>query len=109
MSFGNYSSTAVLLDIGEDVNVSHRINRFLDMSNTWLTTLAPSDELDDLNISTKNSATEFYAAYLFGLSTGQFSDALSEITKEYKNIGVGIVEQALRSEAVVFKIKKINP
>ena len=105
--FGFVQDIRELLDIAKGEQ-EEKISRFKRFSNVWLDEFAPSDIMNDLSTSVKDTAVNLHTVYLFSLSAGRFSEETPKVAIELKDIGVELLERAINNDALVFKIRKEN-
>lgn len=107
MSFGDVVTVRELLDI-DPGKEDEKISRLLKLSNTWLTTFAPSDVISDLSTATKDAAVNYHCVYIFRLSAEKYGGDYPVVANEWRDAGVRILKNGIRALGKIYKIYKVN-
>lgn len=106
-TYGSLETIRELLDIDEGTE-TQKLSRLKTLSNIWLGSYVHEDILSDVSSDVKNTVVEYHTIYLFRLSSERFSGDSSEFATKWFDTGKELLDREILSDAIVYKIKKVN-
>lgn len=107
MTYGSVETVREILDI-ESGEEEEKIQKCIRLANTWVTLYVDSDTLSQMDTGGLDAATNFFAIYLFRLSSERFSGQDTAFATRWRDDAEDVLKRSMSRGVDIYRVKKVN-